>query len=340
MRFLVRQDKANPLRRLQLALAALVMLLVVGTLGFMVLGDASFIDALLMTVVTVATVGYQEEVALTTTPIKMFAIGLILSAVLTTAWAVSSIAELIFAEYLWTFLGRQRMQRQIDDVSDHIIVCGMGRMGRAIVHELSHEGQRVVMMDTDESRIERMSSTGELYVIGDATNDESLLAVGIERASAVISVTAHDPVNLMIVLSARALNPKLRIAVRASEQDAVGKLYLAGADYVLHHHGTGANHLALSVTHPVVEDVLNDLIPREGSLDFGQLRVEAGDSLEGRTVADVGAGQRDALILAIRRGDELMLPPPVNVPLQVGDVLVVAGTAGSLRRLGPGVDQI
>lgn len=334
-----RPDLGNPIRRLQLAVAALLSILLVGTLGFMWMGGAKPIDALLMTVISISTVGYEEVVPLDAPGIKVFAIGLILSAVFVGAWAVTSVAELIFAEYFWTYLGRQRMQSRIDKLTGHIILCGFGRMGRAVASELEHESLPFVVIELSPEREGWVLEAGHLFILDDATHDDTLIRAGIDRASALIAVTGSDAVNLMIVLSARNLRPRLRIAARADVSESIQKLYHAGADYVLHHHGTGALHLALSVTNPVVEDVLNRLLPRAGNLDFGQLYVDPDDQLVGRTLADLQLSRYDALVMAIARGEQMMLPPPVFEPLQEGDILVVAGTEGALQRLRHVLDE-
>ncbi|MCB9176741.1 MAG: NAD-binding protein [Caldilineae bacterium] len=328
-----RPDFGNPIRRLQLAVLALIGLLVIGTLGFRTLADASLIDALLMTVISISTVGYQEVVPLETTTVKLFSIGLILASVVISAWAVASVAELVFAEYLWTFVGRQRMQGRIDRLSDHIIVCGYGRMGRSVVQELVHEHEPFIVIESNAEREAWLLEAGHAFVGDDATHDDCLRAAGLDRARALIAVTGSDAVNLMIVLGARDLNPKLRIAARADDPDSIQKLYRAGADYVLHHHGTGALHLALSVTDPVVEEVLNQLLPRGGVMDFGQLHVDAGDNLEGRSIADLDLRRYGALVLALRSEEALLLPPPIDRPLSAGDILVVAGSSGALLKM-------
>ena len=237
------------------------------------------------------------------------------------------------SEYIWTQLGRQRMQRRIDDLTGHTIVCGYGRMGRRVIEELSSEGHPWVVVDLDPARCAAARAAGGLVVEGDATHDEMLLGAGVARARALITVTRADATNIVITLSARALNPGILIGARAGDADVVSKLYRAGATYVLQHHGTAAMHLALSVTHPVVEEVLNLLIPRQGRVDLGQLVVTARSQLAGHTLASLDTGRYGALVIAIAHGGELAIPPRSDVPLEVGDVLVVAGPAGVIKTL-------
>ncbi len=330
---LVRRRGLSPVRQLELALLAIALLVAMGTGGFMLLAGARPLDALLMTVVTVSTVGYQEVVPLTTPALKLFAISLIVAALVTTALAVRSAIELLFAEYFWTHIGRQRMQNRIDRLSGHAIVCGYGRMGRAVVAELQSEGLVTVVIEPDQAVAGQLADGDLLVVDDDATHDEALRRAGVARARALVAVARSDAVNVLIVLSARHLNPSLQIVARTDYPDAADKLRHAGANYVLHPHGTGATHLALAVTHPVVEDVLNHLLPRHVDLDLSQVRVAAEGDLVGRTVADVRQLNPDALVLALLRDGDLALPPDRDLRLIAGDVLVVAGSTGTVRGL-------
>lgn len=320
-------------RQLRIALVLLVLLPIVGTIGYRRLTGATWLDALYHTIITISTVGYGERVPIDTPAAKVFTIGLILSAVLITAWAASTVAELIVVEFGWQAWRRQRMQRRIDHLSGHTIICGYGRMGRRVAEELTGENEPWVVVDRDAALAESIASRGGYVVVGDATNDDTLRRAGVERARAVIGVTREDAENIVLTLSARALNPGVRIAVRANQADSVPKLRRAGADYVLQHHGSAATHLVLAVTHPVVEAALGLLLPRTSELDLGQVVVTPGSRLLGRDLRSIEPGRRGALVVALCRDDRLKCPPPIDVPLAVGDVLVVAGPAGAVRAL-------
>lgn len=322
-------------RRLRVALALLLGLPVIGTLGYHWLTGAPWLEALYFTMITVTTVGYGELLPIQTPAGRLFTIGLLVAALLGTAWAASAAAELLIGDYGWRRLRRQRMQRDIDALRGHVIICGFGRMGQRVAHELDGEGQSWVALELDA---ERAAVVAELYpggrfVIGDARDDAALTAAGIERAQALIGVMREDADNIVLALSARALNPGLRIVMRADRADAVAKLRLAGADYVLRHHDTAALHLTLAVTHPVVESALNQLLPRQGGLDLGQVQLSAGSGLLGRRLADLRLNEGQALVVALCRGDALRCPPPLDEALAAGDILVVAGLPGALRQL-------
>lgn len=328
-----RPGTARPWRQLQLALAAMLALLAFGTIGFRISTGAGYLDALFMTVITVSTVGYDTHIPIDSAADRLFTILLILAALVVIAWAVRGLAEVVFADVVMNSIGRRRMQSRIDHLRHHVIVCGYGRMGRGVLLELEAEGQTPVVVTLQDSDEVELRETGRLAVVGDATRDETLLLAGVASARALIAVTDSDAINVMVALSARAMNPGLRIAARADHPETEGKLRRAGADYVLHQHGTGAMHLALAVTHPVVEEVLNRLIPRQGGLDMGQLEVADDSTLVGVTLADLRGRVRTALVLAVCRGDDVFLPPDPLSPLRAHDVLVVVGPAGALKEM-------
>jgi voltage-gated potassium channel len=324
---------ADPWRRPRWAVLAVVALLVAGTVGYSALTGASAIDALYMTVITVSTVGYAEKVPVDTPAAKGFTIVLILSALVVIAYTVSGLAEVVFTDVALDTLGRRRMGSRIAAARDQVIVCGYGRMGRGVVEELAAEGRQVVVVTMDEADETAIREEGGLCVVGDATRDETLQVAGIDRASALMAVTDSDAVNVMVTLSARALNPELRIAARAGYPETEAKLRRAGADYVLRHHSAGAMHMALAVTNPAVEDVLSRLIPRRGGLDMGQLAIAASSPMVGRTLLDLRGRVHSGLVLAILRGDEILLPPDPTEPLRPEDVLVVVGSPGALGEM-------
>lgn len=321
-------------RRLRVALSFLLGLPVVGTLGYRWLTGAAWLDALYFTMITITTVGYGELLPIQTPAGRLFTIGLLVAALLGTAWAASVAAELLIGEYGWRRRRRQRMQRDIDALTGHVIICGYGRMGQRVAQELGAEGRPWVALELDGERAAAAAEQGGgRFMIGDARDDAALRAAGIERAEALIGVMREDADNIVLALSARALNPGLRIVVRADRFDAVPKLHLAGADYVLRHHDTAALHLSLAVTHPVVESALNLLLPRRGGLDLGQVQVLAGSVLEGRSLSELQPDEGRALVVALYRDDDLRCPPPPDEALQADDILVVAGPQGALRRL-------
>ncbi|MFQ5460173.1 MAG: potassium channel family protein [Anaerolineae bacterium] len=323
----------DPWRRLRLAVAALGTLVAVGTAGYVVLTGAPVVDALFMTIITISTVGYGEVVPLVTPQAKLFTAGLIVMALLVTAWVVRSAAEAFFAERVWTIVGRQRMQRRIDALAGHVIVCGYGRMGQATVSELEAEGLVPVVIELSAAKADILRQRQILCVEGDATGDDALERAGIELARALIALTDSDATNVMTILSARTLSPRLSIVARAEHSEALDKLRRAGADYVLNHHGAGATHLALAVTHPAVVGVLDQLVPRQGALDLGQLTVTADSWMIGRSLGELQPLRVGALVLAVLRDGACRVPPSAAEPLEPGDVLVVAGNLGALGKL-------
>lgn len=330
---LIGSERLGAGRRLRVALAFLLGLPVIGTLGYRWLTGAPWLDALYFTMITVTTVGYGEILPIQTPASRIFTIGLLVATLLGTAWAASVAGELLIGEYGWRRRRRQRMQQNIDALRGHVIICGYGRMGQRVALELSGEGRDWVAVELDAERAAAGAQAGGRFVIGDARDDAALSAAGIERAQALIGVMRQDADNIVLALSARSLNPRLRIVMRADRADAVAKLRLAGADYVLRHHDTAALHLTLAVTHPVVESALNLLLPRQGGLDLGQVLLQAGSPLVGRRLGELRLLEGQGLVVALSRGDALRCPPPLDEDLAAGDILVAAGLPGALSQL-------
>jgi len=172
----------SSLRRLRVALGFLMLLPVVGTIGYRLITGAPWLDALYHTVITISTVGYGELVPITGPPAKWFTIALIVAAVLITAWAASSAAELLVVEYGLQAWRRQRMQRRIDALHGHTVVCGFGRMGRRVAEELAGEGAPWVAIERSAPLVESLVAAGGLALAGDATSDKVLRRAGAERA--------------------------------------------------------------------------------------------------------------------------------------------------------------
>jgi voltage-gated potassium channel len=237
-------DHRGNLRRLQVAGLLLLVVVVAGTGGYMVLGF-SLLDALYQTVTTVATVGFREVEEFGTAE-KVFTVVLITVGVGTVIYSFTMVVEMAVEGHLGALVGRTRMDRRIASLHDHVVVCGLGRVGRAITRDMLDAGRTVVVVDNDESRIASIVETTPevLYVVGDATHDATLRAAGIERASALVAALADDAENLFVTLSGRAIRNELFIVTRAREEESVPKLQRAGADQVVNPQELGARQMA------------------------------------------------------------------------------------------------
>ena len=321
-------------RRLRFGLAALVGILVFGTLGYIAFGFP-LLDALYQTVTTVATVGFREVHPLSSGG-QIFTIVLILVGVGTVLYSFTVLLEGVVEGQIREVLGRRRMDRRIARIAGHVIVCGFGRVGRNLAHFVTGAGQDVVLIDNDPDRAAIAEETGVLVVRGDATSDEVLKEAGIERARVLVTTLTTDADNLFVTLTARSLRPDLFIVARARIESSEAKLAQAGADRVVNPQGIGGARMAAFVLHPHVAEFL-DIVMHDGSLEFRleEVPLPAGSPLAGRSLRD--AHIRDstgALILALLdSGGEFTTNPPPETVLEAGQILIAIGTEVQLKAL-------
>jgi voltage-gated potassium channel len=318
-------------RRIQLALGLVLAVLVAGSIGYAVLGfDA--LDAVYQTVTTITTVGFREVHPLDTAG-KIFTIVLILAGTGTVLYAFSVVLETLVEGHLRRHFERRRMERNIARMTGHTIVCGWGRVGRAVGSYLSGQGADVVVVDLDAGRV---AETPFPALIGDVTDDDVLRAAGVMRARALVAAINTDAENVYITLSARALRPDLVIVARARTEDSESKLLRAGATRVVNPQRIGGQRIAAAALQPNVVEFL-DVVMHEGSLEFRleEVSIRQGSRLAGRTLADTDVGERTgALVLALRDHEgQFAANPPPRTPLAAGHVLIAIGTEQQLVAL-------
>jgi len=314
------------------AVALLVAVLAAGTVGYLLLG-LSPLDALYQSVTTVTTVGFRE-VGPPTAGFRVFTIVLVLFGVGSVLYALGVLLESLVEGRITERFGRRRMQRKIDTLQGHVIVCGWGRVGRAISPALRGlEGTDVVVVDRDPARV---AAAGDLVVEGDATDDGVLRLAGIDRARALVAALDSDADNVYVTLSARALRPDLFIVARARVDSAEALLVQAGADRVVNPQAIGGARMAALVNQPHVADFL-DVAMHDAGLEFrlAELTIEAGTAVAGRSLRD--AHLRDAtgaLVLAMRDpGGTFRTNPDPNEVMDAGEVLIAIGTEAQLTAL-------
>lgn len=325
----------SPLRKLILLLALIFVLLVVGTIGYMVVEGTSFLDGLYMTVITLASVGYREVVPLTAQG-KIFTICLIILGVGTVSFTIFTIGGIVVEGQVRKILGRRHLERQIKALNNHYIICGFGRMGRVLVHQLARENVHFVLIENNEEKLKLVAATDYLYVVGDATEEDVLEAANIKKARGLITTVASDADNLFITLSARGLNPEMFIMARAFDERSEGKLLRAGANRVVDPYRIGGMRLAHAILRPAVVEFMEFATHRAHlELEMEELRVMEGSQLSGVTLKDSQIRIRFGLmIIAIKRNDGLMLfNPPSETVIDEGDVLIMIGKSEDLQRL-------
>ena len=312
----------SPWKPLRWPALLFVLVFIYGVAGFMVVEDWSFIDALYMTVLTLSTVAYGEVHPLSTGG-EVFAISLILLGITTGVFAVSLAVRIVTEGGLAERARRRRMQRRVETMNGHFVICAYGRVGRTVARELEGEGAQFVVIDRDHDLEEVLGRDGITYVVGDPTSELILRSAGVERARALVCAVDDDADNVYITLAARSLNPDIFIVARASEAISADRLYRAGADRVISPYVTSGRHMALMALRPQVVDYL-DVGEREPTnLRLEELKVDAQSDLVGRALTDA-CGK--ALPLALRRSSgEVIANPAPTLRLEAGDLLVLLG---------------
>lgn len=304
----------------------------VGTIGYTLLG-LELIDAVYMTIITITTVGYREIVGDDPTSVeKVFTMGIIVTGVSTVLYTFTLGVQVVVEGQLREFVGRRRMDKQIGSMHGHTIVCGLGRVGRAVVDDLEKAGKQVVVIDIDDDRVRTRTSP---TVVGDATLDTTLRAAGIERAAALVAALEGDAENLFVTLSSRAIRDDLFIVARARQEESVAKLERAGADRVVNPQELGAARMASFVARPHVAEFV-DVVMHERSLEFRmqEIAIDERSPLDGVSVRDADLRQRaGVLVLAIRRPDGgFAVNPDPDTLIEAGQVIIAVGTDHDLSR--------
>jgi len=226
--------------------------------------------------------------------------------------------------------------KSIQKLRNHYIICGFGRMGRIICEELTDKGLPLVVLENDEEVLEEIERLGYAYIKADATSDEELLAAGIDRAAGLVSVVTDDAQNVFIVLTARGLNPKLRIVARSAAEESIKKLVRAGANKVISPYFLGGHRIAQAIMRPTVLDFLEKIIQnKEMDLALDEIRIASGSKLVGTTLATSGLRKDyNIIILAIKSITGSMdFNPPFNTEIKAGDTLVILARGADLEKL-------
>jgi voltage-gated potassium channel len=323
------------LGRFVLTLTVPLFLVLVGMVGYCVIEGWGWFDALYMSVITLATIGYMEVHPLTTAG-RVFTMVLTGGGVFTIFYAATTAIRVVVSGELQRVLGRQRMERSLAGLSQHIVVCGYGRMGHLVCREFSQAGEPFVVIEKSDVLMADFAVPHGLALHGDATLDEMLVRAGVTRARALITVVGSNSDNLFIAMSARLLADKLYIVARAEDEAAEQKLVRVGANRVVSPYAIGGHRVALAVLRPAVVDFI-ELATRSHHLELQieETRVMEGSALAGLTVRDSPLGRDLGVILvAIKRPTaEMVFKPTADTLIQAQDTLLTLGSRANLDRL-------
>lgn len=324
----------SPVARLRLALLILALVLSSGTVGYMAIEGWGLLDAFFMTIITLSTVGYGE-VHIMSPAGKILSIMVIVSGVGAAGYAVTTAGRIMLEERIRVVLGRRSM-KAIQRLKNHYIICGYGRMGRIICEELTERGIPFVVLENNDQILDELERLDYAFLKADATNDEELVAAGIERASGLVSVVTDDTQNVFIVLTARGLNPKLNIVARSAAEESIKKLVRAGANKVISPYYLGGHRIAQAIIRPTVLDFLENIVQnKEMDLRLEERHVSQRSSLVGKTLATSGLRKDyNIIILAIKSVTGTMLfNPPFDTEIKAGDTMVILGSTSDLSNL-------
>lgn len=320
------------LRQLTNALILMALVVLAGTVGYVVIEGWPPLDAFYMTIISITTTGFAETRPLSPAG-RIFTVMLIVMGVTGLAVVGGRAAQLFIEAH---FLGRHRVSRKIRSLDNHYIVCGYGRLGRNICADLSDSGRAFVVVEVDPDKVSELREKGMLFVEGNATQDDNLQLAGIQRAKGLVAVLPTDAENVYVTLSAKVLNPKVFVVTRAIDEETEKKLQRAGADRVVKPYEIGANRMVNLLLRPGIVDFI-DLVARKQGVDLKleEVVVEAGSSLCDQTLASSGLRQNlNIIVVAIfRRDGELLYNPSADTGIAAGDRLIAIGQADRLQKL-------
>ena len=320
--------------QIRYAIIALAAAIVFGTVGFHLIERWTLADSLYVTVQTLTTVGYGDIPPHTATG-RAFAVVVMLIGVAGVALFVSTIVQSVVQSELISTFGQRRLSKKMSKLRDHYIICGSGRVGSHLVRDLQSANESFVVIENDQQRAAEFSQRGVNVIVGDATLEESLRNVGVEHARGLAACLPNDADNVYVVLTARDLNPNLRIVARAAEEQAEAKLLRAGANHVVAPTIIGGHRMAVALTKPAVSEFMDSITASELGLGFEQVEVDAASSLVGQALRSTAIrSELDVVIVSIRRqSGEIFFNPAGDATIESGDILIAIGRADSLSEL-------
>jgi voltage-gated potassium channel len=316
-------------RNLQIALMALVLVLITGTVGYRIIGtpEHSWMDCFYMTFITITTIGYGEIVDVSQHEYgRLFTVFIAFTGIGVLGYVLSTVTALTLENDFNVTRRRKKMQRKIEQMKDHYIVCGAGLVGSNVAHDLDLTGRPFVIIDSDMAVIQHYLEThsAQPYLHGDTTDNDVLLAAGIMRAKGVFAVAHDDSTNLVISLSAKQLNPSLRVVARCHDLKNAEKTKLAGADEIVSPDFSGGLRIVSAMVRPNVMNFLDEMLKTESNLRMEEIHIP--EKLDGKPLSMLYLGNQDCMVLGVHRLEDWLFNPTASFQLKGKDVLMVMTT--------------
>src|SRR2546423_177268 len=320
--------------RIRYALLALIGAILFGTIGFTIIEGWSIGDSFYVTVQTLTTVGYGDLPPHSGAGLA-FAVIVMLMGVGGVALAASTIVQSVVQSELVSAFGQRRQSKKMQKLHDHYIICGSGRVGSHLIRDLQATGKPFVVIENDPQRAAEFAQREITVLVADATLEDSLREVGVDRARGLAACLPNDADNIYVVLTARDLNPNLRIVARAAEEQAEAKLLRAGANHVIAPTIIGGHRMAVALTKPAVSEFMDSITANELGLGFEQVEVDAASHLAGKELRSTSIrSELDVVVISIRRqGGEIIFNPSGDCQIETGDILIAIGRSDSLTKL-------
>ena len=323
-------------RNLIFAAVMLTLIVSIGTAGYMILEKWNFLDSLYMTVITLTTVGFSEVHPINEQG-RILTMTILVSGLGVVGYLVGTLTQILVEGQLLRIMGRKKLERQIEKLKDHFIICGYGRVGRIICEEIYRSKPTpLVVIDSNSTVTARIEEDGHLYLLGDATEEQCLLRAGIRSAKGLATALDSEADNVYITLTAKGLKPNLFIIARAGRIGSEKKLLQAGANHVVSPHQIGGYRMAQALLRPNVTEFI-DFATHDPGAGMGMEEIPVRPNSKLTDVALVDSGIRkelDLIIVAIKKADGTMLfNPASHTTIQIGDTLIALGQRSSLLKL-------
>lgn len=320
---------------LRSAIFLLLGVITIGVLGYRVLENFSWLDAFYMTAITLSTVGFREVQPLSPTG-QIFTMFLLAGGLGVVLYTLTAVMEKVVEGEFQQFFGRRRMQKQIEALTDHYIVCGFGRIGEIVCRELVSKPVPFVIIEKDAERSRTAEAAQYLVLTGDAADEETLITVGAKRAKGLFATLATDADNVFVTLTAKGVNSALFVVARAESDRSERTLLRAGADKVISPYAMGGHRMAQAALRPAVVDII-DLATHHQSLELQmeEVSITAASLSKGRTLREAGLSEQPGIIIvAIKRASGRMLfNPQPEERLAVGDSVIALAEAPQLKEI-------